>query len=250
MLLQVAFDIPSNTGTSTRHEVIDLVVFLRVDFHTQPVFFIEIKTAVAIEHLSERAEADNQLRSRLEHLSNQSLSELHGLSALGTRLCFYCRDKSTESVTPPLIPRNDEYVNDTAPADRWNMDILTDDGYSAFMNIVERVKALAIVEGAVVTYASPVTVTFDEYAVTTAGENIFLVGSIPELGSWAPASPIPLSAASYPTWSVTLSIPASLTFQYKFIRKETDGRIIWESEPNRQSTTVASGSQTISSPWR
>ncbi|KAF8632286.1 hypothetical protein AX17_004885 [Amanita inopinata Kibby_2008] len=110
--------------------------------------------------------------------------------------------------------------------------------------------AFAIHTGAKGTGASPVAVTFNEGATTTFGENIFLVGSIPELGNWAPASSIPLSSASYPTWSVTLNMPASQTFQYKFIRKETDGSIVWESDPNRQSTTVASGSQTISSSWR
>jgi hypothetical protein len=50
-------------------------------------------------------------------------------------------------LTPPPIPQNAAYVNDTAPADRWDADILTANGYNRFMNIVEQVKALAAVEG-------------------------------------------------------------------------------------------------------
>lgn len=36
---------------------------------------------------------------------------------------------------------------------------------------------------------------------------------------------IALSSANYPTWSVTVTLPANTAFQYKFIRKETDGSV-------------------------
>ena len=124
------------------------MVYFRIDLHRIPVFFVEIKTARTIQNLSARAAADDQMRLRLKQLFDQSLTELHGISALGTRVCFYCLNKSTESVTPPPIPHNTVYVNDTAPADRWDADILTDDGYDCFMNIVRHVGALAAVEGA------------------------------------------------------------------------------------------------------
>jgi hypothetical protein len=111
------------------------------------VFFVEVKTALAIENLSARTDADDQMRLRLRQLFDRSLTELHGISALGPRLCFYCLDKTMESLTPSRIPRNDTYINDTAPAGRWDADILTDDGYNRFMNIVEHVRALAAAEG-------------------------------------------------------------------------------------------------------
>ncbi|OBZ78260.1 Alpha-amylase [Grifola frondosa] len=78
----------------------------------------------------------------------------------------------------------------------------------------------------------------------------FVVGSISQLGDWDPASAIALSAASYPVWTVSVSVPANTEFQYKFIRKETDGSIVWESDPNRDDTSPASGSQTIDTSWR
>ncbi|KAI0366013.1 glycoside hydrolase [Pilatotrama ljubarskyi] len=95
-----------------------------------------------------------------------------------------------------------------------------------------------------------VTINFAETATTTFGENIFVVGSIPQLGSWNPANAIALSSASYPTWTVSVSVPAGTTFEYKFIRKETDGSVVWESDPNRSDTAPASGTQTITTSWR
>ncbi|KAF5365431.1 hypothetical protein D9758_010853 [Tetrapyrgos nigripes] len=95
-----------------------------------------------------------------------------------------------------------------------------------------------------------VAVTFSETATTTFGENIFLVGSISQLGSWNPSSSLPLSSATYPVWTVTVNLPANTAFEYKFIRKETDGSVVWESDPNRQATVASSGTQSLSSSWK
>ena len=81
---------------------------------------------------------------------------------------------------------------------------------------------------------------------------------------------IPLDSVYYPTWAATVYLPPNTAFQYKFIRKETDGsvsifspffyilqdilmlcgQIVWESDPNRQDTTPASGTQPIVTTWR
>lgn len=94
------------------------------------------------------------------------------------------------------------------------------------------------------TTPTAVSVTFNEIATTTYGENVFLSGSISQLGSWDTGSAIALSASQYTStnnkWFVTLNLPAGTTFQYKYIRKESDGSIVWESDPNR-SYTVPEG---------
>lgn len=48
---------------------------------------------------------------------------------------------------------------------------------------------------------------------------------------------------------VTLSLPASTNFEFKFIRKNGN-TVTWEQDPNRQSTTPASGSYTVNQTWR
>jgi hypothetical protein len=120
---------------------------------------------------------------------------------------------------------------------------------STFTATVPARSAIAIHTGALGAGSSLVLVTFQETATTTFGENIFLVGSISQLGTWAPASSIALSAATYPVWSVSVLLPPGTTFQYKFIREETDGSIVWESDPNRQAT-VGSSAETITTSWR
>ena len=97
---------------------------------------------------------------------------------------------------------------------------------------------------------STVAVTFDENATTTWGQNVYVVGSIPALGSWNPANAIALSSAAYPVWAATVTLPANTTFQYKYIKKNPDGSITWESDPNRSSTTGSSGSATLNDSWR
>ncbi|EEH45565.2 uncharacterized protein PADG_01715 [Paracoccidioides brasiliensis Pb18] len=82
-----------------------------------------------------------------------------------------------------------------------------------------------------------VNVTFNQIATTLFGQTILLVGSIPELGSWAPGSAIALSADQYTDanhlWYKTITLSAGQKFEYKYIRKETGGDIVWEGGSNR-----------------
>lgn len=103
---------------------------------------------------------------------------------------------------------------------------------------------------------STVAVTFEEKVTTTYGQNIKLVGSVSQLGSWNTGSAAALSAAKYtssnPVWSTTVSLPAGTTFEYKFVTVGSDGSVKWESDPNR-SYTVPKGcatAVTVSSTWK
>ncbi|KAF9053168.1 glycoside hydrolase [Panaeolus papilionaceus] len=95
-----------------------------------------------------------------------------------------------------------------------------------------------------------VSVTFEENATTNSGENIFVTGSISQLGSWNTGSAVALSSTSNSVWKATISFPASTAFEFKFIKKTSSGSVIWESDPNRQVTLNSSGSQTITTSWR
>jgi len=95
-----------------------------------------------------------------------------------------------------------------------------------------------------------VQVTFNETATTSFGQNVFVVGSIPALGNWAPANAVALSSANYPTWSGAVALPTGTAFQYKYIKKNTDGSVTWESDPNRTYTTGTGATATINDTWR
>ncbi|KAF9046528.1 glucoamylase [Panaeolus papilionaceus] len=94
-----------------------------------------------------------------------------------------------------------------------------------------------------------VQVTFNVVATTVFGENIFLTGSLDALKNWSPDNALALSSANYPTWSVTVTLPANTNFEYKYIRK-FNGAVTWESDPNNSNTTPSTGSTTFNDSWR
>lgn len=107
------------------------------------------------------------------------------------------------------------------------------------------------------TIPTSVAVTFDEIATTTYGENVYIVGSISQLGNWDTSKAVSLSASKYTStnnlWYVTINLPAGTTFQYKYIRKESDGSVVWESDPNRSYTVPSAcgvSTATENDTWR
>ena len=97
---------------------------------------------------------------------------------------------------------------------------------------------------------SAVSATFDVNATTWVGQNVYVVGSIPALGSWNTSSAVALSAAGYPVWSGTVTLPPNTSFEYKYIKKDPDGTVEWESGGNRTYSTGASGSVTLNDSWK
>ncbi len=69
------------------------------------------------------------------------LETLHAVSALGTKLCFYSINTRDDNATidPLAIPQNPMRVNDPAPANRWDSDILEAAGEERFRQIVEEI---------------------------------------------------------------------------------------------------------------
>ena len=82
------------------------------------------------------------------------------------------------------------------------------------------------------------------------GQNVFVVGDRAELGSWNPASAVALSSAAYPVWRASVALPAGTVVQYKYVRKESNGAVTWESGANRTVTVQAGGVLTLTDTWR
>lgn len=99
-----------------------------------------------------------------------------------------------------------------------------------------------------------VQVIFHINAHTNWGENIHIVGDIPELGNWDPdlATEAMLNP-NYPHWFLPVSVPKGTTFEFKFIKKDTNGNVIWESGTNRIFTSPEKSTGTVDTPvynWR
>src|SRR6185312_5877725 len=84
--------------------------------------------------------------------------------------------------------------------------------------------------------ASATTVSFTDNATTVYGQNVFVVGSVPGLGNWNTADAITLSSAGYPNGSGSVPLPANTAVQYKYIKKDASGTVIWEGGSNRSFT--------------
>ncbi|GAA3766847.1 carbohydrate-binding module family 20 domain-containing protein [Salinactinospora qingdaonensis] len=93
-----------------------------------------------------------------------------------------------------------------------------------------------------------VSTSFNATVETSYGQEVYVVGSLPELGAWDPANGLHLSADTYPVWTATLDLPADTTFEYKYVKLTTDGTLEWENDPNR-SATVSGSSATLTDTW-
>ncbi|MGN8026431.1 carbohydrate-binding module family 20 domain-containing protein [Microbacterium sp. 22242] len=98
--------------------------------------------------------------------------------------------------------------------------------------------------------STTVAVTFSENETTAWGSNVYVAGSLPQLGGWDPASAVKLDPSAYPVWSATVALPPNTAFQYKYIVKDANGVVTWESGANRSYTTGASGAVTLNDTWK
>ncbi|WP_025618448.1 carbohydrate-binding module family 20 domain-containing protein [Salinispora cortesiana] len=92
--------------------------------------------------------------------------------------------------------------------------------------------------------------SFHATVYTYFGQNVFVVGNVAELGSWNPDNAIALSAADYPVWRATVDLPPNTHIEYKYVKKNPDGSVTWESQSNRSFTTPATGTRTNTDTWR
>lgn len=97
--------------------------------------------------------------------------------------------------------------------------------------------------------AATFTVNINANVTTAYGQNVYIVGSIPALGSWNTAAAVALSSRSYPSWTGTLSTPTNTYFEYKYIKIDSSGNVVWESGSNRSYTTGSSGAITFNDTW-
>jgi len=114
----------------------------------------------------------------------------------------------------------------TVPADGW---LAEADGWEA---------------GATVQASITLHVTADP------GQTLYIVGAPASLGSWDPNSAVALTQVDATTWTGTVTLPGSATVEFKYIRKNADNSVVWESDPNRSVATPSGGTVTFDDTWR
>ena len=100
-----------------------------------------------------------------------------------------------------------------------------------------------------------VTVRFAvNHATTDLGTDVYIVGNVSELGNWDPDKAIgPMFNQvmyQYPTWYYDISVPVEENLEYKYIKKDRNGNVVWESGNNHSYTPPASGTDTVIVDWQ
>lgn len=97
-------------------------------------------------------------------------------------------------------------------------------------------------------------IVFHVTAETQFGENIYVVGNVPELGSWNPDNCTEaLLNPNYPEWFLPVSVPMGTTIEFKFIKKDANGNVVWESGENHTITSSSDPCGVVDTPvynWR
>ncbi|GAA2713656.1 S8 family serine peptidase [Actinoplanes palleronii] len=103
----------------------------------------------------------------------------------------------------------------------------------------------SLIEGFGVTFhpgaADRIAGTFNVRRETVWGQNVFVAGNLAILGGWDPAKAVPLSAGGYPIWSGNVSLPPNTAVEFKYLIKNPDGSVTWESGANRSTVTPPTG---------
>ncbi|MFF9347540.1 carbohydrate-binding module family 20 domain-containing protein [Streptomyces sp. NPDC014734] len=93
--------------------------------------------------------------------------------------------------------------------------------------------------------------SFGVDATTVPGQNIYVTGDRAALGNWNPASALKLDPATYPVWKLDVALPAGTAFAYKYLRKDANGNVTWESGANRTATVPPTGRVALTTDvWR
>ncbi|BGP14962.1 glycoside hydrolase 15 protein [Rhodosporidiobolus nylandii] len=104
-------------------------------------------------------------------------------------------------------------------------------------------------------YNGTMSVGFEVEVKTEWGESILLAGSSPSLGRWNLAHAVWLSAAEYteenPVWNTKqkVEVEGRRGIEYKFVKLEADGTVVWEGGKNRILYTSSDGERVVRAEW-
>lgn len=93
-------------------------------------------------------------------------------------------------------------------------------------------------------------------AFTKFGTNVYIVGNVTELGNWDVKKGIgPLfnntpTIGEYPTWFFDISVPADNLIEFKFVKVDHLGNVIWEEGLNHTYVTPVKNTGEVSVNWQ
>ncbi|KAJ7665612.1 hypothetical protein B0H17DRAFT_951446 [Mycena rosella] len=112
-----------------------------VFYNEMPVLLLQIKAPETLRWPSAREQADIENRQRLRDLIPLcALPKLYAVSAFGTKLRFYAA-VAGEGIDPVASPSYAGSFTDTVPLNRWNSDVLEEEGANLLKQSVAEIIA-------------------------------------------------------------------------------------------------------------
>jgi len=151
---------------------------------------------------------------------------------------------NTNTANPSFVLNAEPIGSASNPNDVFEFKVTVDDGRGGVSS-----------DFVVITHApSPtsVTITFKPTVTTVPGQMVYVVGNKTQLSNWNSAAGVPCTttAATYPVWTCQgFNLTPGTTFEYKYIKRDGSGAVVWESGANR-SRTAPSTSSTFSETWK
>lgn len=205
----------------------------------------------------------NQLRSKYEALGNGTQREMWssphfyafsrrmdtGSNSGQELICAFSNSSSMQTVTMPIraestLEAGTTLVNVMDPSDSV---VVTSNKKITISLNANSSKIYAV--GKPSTDKIPVTFTINN-ATTFYGQNVYIVGNTAELGNWDPKYAVgPAACPNYPTWTITVNLPAGKAIEVKAIKKDPSGNVVWEDGSNHSYTIPTAGSGNITINW-
>jgi glucose/arabinose dehydrogenase len=85
---------------------------------------------------------------------------------------------------------------------------------------------------------------------TQYGDDIWIVGDVPELGGWTPQHGVKLDGSAFPTWRGSVILPQGENAQWKATVITRVGAVGWETGANRTLAVPAQPSAAVIGTWR
>lgn len=205
----------------------------------------------------------NNLRSKYEALADGTQREMwtsmhtyafsrrvdSGVNEGQELICAFHNAEGTENTTMPLreessITPGTTLVNVMNPNDKITV---TSDRKITVSLTGNSSKIYAVDENA--ESLIPVTFTINN-AVTKWGQNIYISGNCAELGNWDPNIAVgPATCPNYPVWTLTSYLAPGKTIEFKAIKKDETGNVVWQEGHNHTYTVPETGEGQVSINW-
>jgi glucose/arabinose dehydrogenase len=95
-----------------------------------------------------------------------------------------------------------------------------------------------------------VSFEIDNADFTQWGDDIYVVGDVPELGGWNPYKGVRLDGSAFPTWRGSVIMSQSESVQWKAVVITRTGAVGWETGANRTFTVPTSTTFSVVGTWR